>query len=106
MYLTKSAALGAKTVPGRDVEKPRMQKIRLSVIQRPKPAESPTLVSDANPVKRIASEKEAQWSGRSFRRQAEAEPSVLCDDAGTTQYVVATCTNQPGDSSVAYAPSE
>ena len=48
--------------------------------------ESPTLVSDANPAKRIASEKEEQGSGRSFRRQAEAEPSVLCDDAGATRY--------------------
>mgnify|MGYP004605820665 CR=1 FL=1 len=37
--------------------------------------------SDANPAKRIASEKEEQGSGRSFRRKAEAESSGLCDDA-------------------------
>ena len=37
--------------------------------------------SDANPAKRIASEKEEQGSERSFRRKAEAESSGLCDDA-------------------------
>ena len=37
--------------------------------------------SDANTAKRIASEKEEQGSGRSFRRKAEAEPRGLCDDA-------------------------
>ena len=42
-------------------------------------ADSPA--SDANPAKRIASEKEEQGSGRSFRRKAEAESSGLCDDA-------------------------
>ena len=42
---------------------------------------SAALVSDANPAKRIASEKEEQGSERSFRRKAEAEPSGLCDDA-------------------------
>ena len=44
-------------------------------------SEATTLVSDANPAKRIASEKEEQGSERSFRRKAEAEPSGLCDDA-------------------------
>ena len=38
-------------------------------------------VSDANPAKRIASEKEEQVSERSFRLTAEAESSGLCDDA-------------------------
>ena len=38
-------------------------------------------VSDANPAKRIAAEKEEQGSGRSFRRKVEAESSGLCDDA-------------------------
>ena len=37
--------------------------------------------SDANPAKRIASEKEEQGSERSFRREVEAESSGLCDDA-------------------------
>ena len=40
-----------------------------------------TLVSDANPAKRIAAEKEEQGSERSLRRKAEAESSGLCDDA-------------------------
>ena len=44
-------------------------------------SEATTLVSDANPAKRIAAEKEEQGSERSFRRKAEAEPSGLCDDA-------------------------
>ena len=44
-------------------------------------SEATTPVSDANPAKRIAAEKEEQVSGRSFRRKAEAEPSGLCDDA-------------------------
>ena len=50
--------------------------------------ESPTLASDANPAQRIASEKDEQGSGQSFCRKAEAELSVLCDDAGAGQYVV------------------
>ena len=40
-----------------------------------------TLVSDANPAKRIAAEKEEQGSEQNFRCQAEAESSGLCDDA-------------------------
>ena len=40
-----------------------------------------TPVSDANPAKRIAAEKEEQGSERSFRRKEEAESSGLCDDA-------------------------
>ena len=40
-----------------------------------------TPVSDANPAKRIAAEKEEQGSGLSFRREAEAKLSGLCDDA-------------------------
>ena len=40
-----------------------------------------TPASDANPAQRIAAEKEEQGSGRSFRREAEAESSGLCDDA-------------------------
>ena len=38
-------------------------------------------VSDANPAKRFTAEKEEQGSERSFRREAEAESSGLCDDA-------------------------
>ena len=38
-------------------------------------------VSDANPAKRIAAEKEEQGSKRSFRRKEEAESSGLCDGA-------------------------
>ena len=44
-------------------------------------SEATTPVSDANPAKRIAAEKEEQGSERSFRRKAEAEPRGLCDDA-------------------------
>ena len=44
-------------------------------------SEAITLVSAANPAKRIAAEKEEQGSERSFRREAEAESSGLCDDA-------------------------
>ena len=44
--------------------------------------------SDANPAERIASEKEEQGSGRSFCRKAEAELSILCDDAGAGQYII------------------
>ena len=57
------------------------RRVMVSVIQRPQAVESPTHVSDANPAKRIAAEKEEQGSGRSFRRKAEAESSGLCDDA-------------------------
>ena len=77
---------------------------KVSVIQRPQAVESPDAgahaqqwtregrpllrhpredspASDANPAKRIASEKEEQGSERNFRREAEAESSGLCDDA-------------------------
>ena len=50
-----------------------------AVIQREPEATTPA--SDANPAKRIASEKEEQGSGLRFRRKAEAKPRGLCDDA-------------------------
>ena len=71
-------------------------------------ADSP--VSDANPAKRIAAEKEEQGSERSFRRKAEAESSGLCDDAiphaGARQYVVVTMVEPSGGFFGRYAPSE
>ena len=67
-------------------------------------------VSDANPAKRIASEKEEQGSGRSFRRKAEAESSGLCDDAiphgGAMQYVVVTAAEPFGGFFACCAGSE
>ena len=82
------------------------RRLRVSVIQRG--TQYP--VSDANPAKRIASEKEEQGSERSFRRKAEVESSGLCDDAipqsGAGQYVAVTPAKPTGGFFGRFAPSE